>query len=100
MSAASTVTILDPRVRPPEEASPTYELGRPLDGVVVGLRLDLAWRSYFAVVDEWERLLKADGAIPKVLWTGERIGSEGETTRSDLDEWSRLIDCGVVGLGN
>jgi hypothetical protein len=35
-----------------------------------------------------------------VLWTGERVGPEGDTTRADLDEWSKLIDVGVVGLGN
>jgi hypothetical protein len=52
------------------------------------------------VVDEWEKLLRRDGAVPRVLWTGGRIDDEGETTRNDLNEWSRLIDCGVVGLGN
>ena len=44
--------------------------------------------------------LVGHGAIPKVLVTGERVGEEGECTRSDLAEWSRLyIDIGV-GLGN
>jgi hypothetical protein len=93
--------ILDPRVEFEEDAaSASYELGRAIGGVAVGLRLDRAWRSYFAVVDEWERRLAADGARPHVLWTGERVGREGERTRSDLDEWSRLVDCAVVGLGN
>jgi hypothetical protein len=31
---------------------------------------------------------------------GERIGEEGERTRNDLDDWSKLVDVGVVGLGN
>jgi hypothetical protein len=52
------------------------------------------------VVDEWKQRLAADGAKVQVLYTGERVGHEGETTRSDLDEWSRLVDCAVVGLGN
>jgi hypothetical protein len=52
------------------------------------------------VVEEWERLLRRDGAEPRLVWTGERIGDAGETTRSDLDEWSHRIDCGIVGLGN
>ena len=45
-------------------------------------------------------MLQADGAIPTLVWVGERVGAEGEQTRSDLEEWSRLVDIGVVGLGN
>jgi hypothetical protein len=102
MTDSAQAIILDPRAEPRErdEESPTYSVGGPIAGKVVGLRLDEVWRSYVAVVDEWEKLLVADGAIPKVLWVGERVGAEGERTRSDLDEWSRLIDVGVVGLGN
>jgi hypothetical protein len=56
------------------------------------------------VIDEWEQLLRADGAEPHTLWI-ER--SRDDTTkrnetelRADIEDWSRLIDCGVVGLGN
>jgi hypothetical protein len=100
-SMAGTVTILDPRVRPADDAgSPTYDVATSLHGVIVGLRLDRSWRSYMTVVEEWERMLRADGADVRVLWTGERVGDEGETTRADLEEWSKLVDAGVVGLGN
>lgn len=93
--------ILDPRVDFGEQAeSLTYDLGRTLSGVVVGLRLDRAWRSYITTVDEWKGMLVDAGARPQLLWTGERVGVEGERTRSDLEEWSRLVDCAVVGLGN
>jgi hypothetical protein len=98
---SDTITILDPRVIPPRDPeTATYDVGGPIAGKTVGLRLDQAWRSYIAIVDVWEDLLVADGAIPKLLWVGERVGSEGEKTRADLEEWSRLIDIGVVGLGN
>ena len=98
---AGFITILDPRVRPSDDAgSPTFDVATTLHGVTVGLRLDHSWRSYMTVVEEWERLLRDDGATVRVLWTGERVGSEGETTRADLDEWSNLVDAGVVGLGN
>jgi hypothetical protein len=83
-----------------EETSATWSLNRPVDGVVVGLRSDHSWRSYFAVVEVWEHLLRADGADVRVLWTGDRAGPQGEQTRADVDEWSRLVECGVVGLGN
>ena len=96
-----TMEILDPRALVDEDAtSETFSLGASLAGKVVGLRLDQSWRSYEIVLDEWQKLLVAQGAIPRVLVTGERVGDEGAQTRSDLAEWSRLIDIGVVGLGN
>ncbi|HSS09260.1 MAG TPA: hypothetical protein VLL25_05215 [Acidimicrobiales bacterium] len=92
--------ILDPTVAfEVDHESPTFDVGL-LAGKVVGLRLDRAWRSYMVVIEEWEKLLRRDMARPRVIWTGGRIGDEGETTRSDLNKWSDLIDCGVVGLGN
>jgi hypothetical protein len=95
------ITILDPTAPPgADEASPTYDLGRSLQGVRVGLRLDRSWRSYEVVLDVWQRRLREDGAIPHVLVVGERVGDEGVQTRNDLDDWSRLVDVGVVGLGN
>jgi hypothetical protein len=93
--------ILDPTVTfDDENVSATFDLDRPLAGAAVGLRLDHAWRSYMVVVEAWKQLLARDGAVPQIIWTGERVGPAGEKTRADLDEWSRLIDCGVVGLGN
>ncbi|MFM8304022.1 MAG: hypothetical protein ACKOA9_06970 [Actinomycetota bacterium] len=97
----ATTTILDPRVLPPgEPETPTWSVDGGLEGKIVGLRLDQAWRSYIAIVEEWERRFAADGARVEVWWAGERVGAEGEQTRADLDEWSRLVDIGVVGLGN
>ena len=96
-----TITILDPRVIPPRDPeTEVFSVDGPIAGKVVGLRLDHAWRSYIAIVDVWEQLLIADGAVPKFFWPGERVGAEGEKTRTDLEEWSRLVDIGVVGLGN
>ena len=86
--------------RSDEETSSTWSLDRPITGVVVGLRSDYSWRSYYAVVEVWEQMLRADGADVRVLWTGDRAGPQGEQTRADVDEWSRLLECGVVGLGN
>jgi hypothetical protein len=97
----ATMEILLPT--PPLEAdaqSTVYSLGRPLTGVRVGLRLDRSWRSYFTVVDVWTALFEARGATVHVLFTGDRAGPEAEQTRNDLEEWSRLVEVGVVGLGN
>ena len=95
------LVILDPTAAPgTDAASPTYDLGRSLRGVRVGLRLDRSWRSYETGLEVWRRRLDAVGARCEVLVVGERIGDEGEQTRDDLDDWSRLVDVGVVGLGN
>ena len=101
MDEATQVEILVPT--PPSAAddeSEKWSLDRSLDGVVVGLRSDHSWRSYFAVIDVWETMLRRDGAIVRVLWAGDRAGPQGEQTRADVEEWSRLVECGVVGLGN
>ena len=93
--------VLDPTALAEDETSAqTFDLGRSLEGVTVGLRLDRSWRSYFVVLDAWEPLLRRDGAKVERLVVGERVGAEGERTRNDLDEWARLVDCAVVGLGN
>ena len=97
----TTVEILLPT--PPadaDERSTVFNLGRAVAGATLGLRLDKSWRSYYVVVDTWTELLERDGAKVRVLWAGDRAGPEAEQTRDDVDEWSRLIEVGVVGLGN
>ena len=102
----ATWTILSP-VAPRtdvEAATDALLLARPLAGVRVGLEVDFAWICYVTVIDEWERLLTADGAVPSTFWierSRDDTSRRSETElRADIDEWSRLIDCGVVGLGN
>lgn len=86
--------------RAADERSTVYDLDRGLSDVIVGLRLDQSWRSYFTVVDVWTELFERDGATVRVLWTGDRAGPEADQTRDDVEEWSRLVQIGVVGLGN
>jgi hypothetical protein len=101
-------TILSPVAWPPEQARSDRgeerpHLGRPIAGVRVGLEVDYAWLSYYIVIDEWEKLLTADGAVPRILWV-ERNRSEPRRDptqiEAEVEEWTRLIECGVVGLGN
>jgi hypothetical protein len=83
-----------------ERGSETFDLARPVRGVHIGLRLDPAWRSYYKVVDEWTRLFEAAGAEIHVLVAGERVGPTAAQARADIDDWARLIEVGVIGLGN
>ena len=108
-TSTGTWTILSPvALAPPEPASEIkpgpFALDRPISGMHVGLRVDYVWICFLTVIDEWEQLLRADGAIPHTLWveksrTAVDRRSDAEL-RSDIDEWSRLVDCGLVGLGN
>jgi hypothetical protein len=100
-------TILSPVAKPPViETSPEggpFKLGRSISGLKVGLEIDYAWICYVTLIDEWERLLKADGAEPLTLWVERRRDDperDPNEVRAEVDEWSKLIDCGVVGLGN
>lgn len=96
-----TIEILLP-TPPPEadERSEVFDWGRSVKGAKVGLRLDRSWRSYFTVVETWDKMLTERGAEVHTLIVGDRAGPEADKTRDDLDEWSRLVDIGVVGLGN
>jgi len=42
--------------------------------------------------------------VPSTFWIERSRDDTSRRTeaelRSDIEEWSRLIDCGVVGLGN
>ena len=101
MTSGRTIEILSPvPSAAAEETSTVYDLAKPVTGVDVGLRFDASWRSYFTVVDEWEKRLVADGARVHRLLAGDRVGPGAEQTRSDIEEWSRLVEVGVVGLGN
>jgi hypothetical protein len=99
-------TILSPLAPRPTIESPSdrLTLNRSIAGLTVGLEVDYAWISYITVIDEWERLLAADGAEPRTLWI-ERSREDTMTRteaelHADIDDWSQLIACGVVGLGN
>ena len=101
-------TILSPVARPPAPApaadgAQPHSLGRSVAGVRVGLEVDYAWLCYFTIIDEWEKLLRADGAEPRTLWV-ERSRTEPardpNEVKAEVEEWAKLVECGVVGLGN
>ncbi len=89
---------------------PTAELGADtadpgpdltaLTGARVGLRVDILWRSWDWITDEWAKLLEADGATV-IIWRARgRTGDEGIQMLDELDDFSKRIDAAIVGLGN
>ena len=107
MSTDATWTIVNPISPRPEKVATSERLrvNRPIDGLNVGLEIDYAWISYSTIIDEWETLLKADGAIPHTIWV-ERSREDTRTERTeaelraDIEAWSQEVDCAFVGLGN
>ena len=94
------ITILDPTATPPEIADVDEPASGPLAGKTVGIRLDRAWMSFEWVADEWTRELRAAGAEVRSWVAGNRIGEQGERTRTELEEFASSVDLAVVGLGN
>ena len=94
------ITILDPTAPAPTiDADPGPGV-TTLGARSVGIRSDRTWRSFEWVADEWERLLAAEGASVHRWVAGNRIGDEGERTRTELASFVIGVDLAVVGLGN
>ncbi|HEY8526844.1 MAG TPA: hypothetical protein VIL48_17870 [Acidimicrobiales bacterium] len=83
----------------PRDDAPAHVLDRPIAGLRVGLRHEGSWRSWMLILDEWERFLRRDGAIPVPLQAGGRVGAEGAETAAAVAAWAAEVDCGVSGLG-
>ena len=85
------------------EQAPHREI-RPLADVRFGFQVDYAWNCYSILIDEWEKLAAAGGAKPNTLWIersrNQKTARSKDEIRNDIDDWSRLVDVGVVGLGN
>ena len=94
------ITVLDPTAPPPvDDPDPGPDAG-PLDGRVVGIRYDRAWRSFEWVIDEWAESLRSDGAEVRLWCAGNRIGEGGERTAAELATFVEDVDVAVLGLGN
>ena len=94
------VLVLDPTAPPPEVDPDPGPDAQTLRGRVVGIRYDHAWRSWLWTFDEWRPLLEAEGATLHLWRAGNRVGDEGERTRSELGDFATRVDVAVVGLGN
>ncbi|HEV3226900.1 MAG TPA: hypothetical protein VGZ52_08700 [Acidimicrobiales bacterium] len=94
------ITILDPTAPAPDiDTDPGPSLSS-LAALRVGIRSDRTWRSFEWVADEWERELVARGAIVTRWVSGNRIGDDGERTRTALEELVAANDFIISGLGN
>jgi hypothetical protein len=99
-TAPATITIRRPTApREHDTAAPTFSVDKPIGGLRVGLRTDLAWRSWAFIADDWQRRLRAEGATAVPIETGSQVGDAGSSDRAKIAAWSDDVDCGIVGLG-
>jgi hypothetical protein len=100
VTSGSTIAIRLPTTRPPEtEGAPAFTVDAPMVGKVVGLRTDLAWRSWKLIASKWGENIHAAGATTLEIETGAQVGKEGHDDRATVNEWSEKVDFGIVGLG-
>ena len=71
-----------------------------LAGKIVGLRVDIVWRSWDWIAQVWEDALVAAGADVRRWRSGARFGEEGDRLGVELAHWADEVDLAVVGLAN
>jgi hypothetical protein len=99
-SEQRTIMIRRPTAVPRDEVgAPAFTLDGPLPGRRVGLRTDLAWRSWMLIAGRWDEHLRRDGASTLAIQTAAQVGEEGADDRARVDAWSDEVDLGIVGLG-
>ncbi len=92
--------VLDPTAMSTlDNASPGPDAG-PLAGKRVGIRVDIIWRAWDWISDNWESKLREAGAEGSYWRSVGRSGEEGERQARDLNEWLKTIDIAIVGLAN
>lgn len=100
-SHSSEVTIVDPTATgTSNDISPGPDAGE-LGGRTVGFRVDVLWRSWDWVVDEWRQALAHDG-VETESWrrVQGQDGAAGDTQREEYAAFLESVDATVVGLGN
>ncbi len=97
---AGTVLVRRPTAAPAGEVSaPTFQLGRSIAGVHVGIRTDGAWRSWRLIASVWDEYLRRDGATTTLVETGGMVGQTGANDRKHIEELANVVECAIVGLG-
>ena len=57
--------------------APAFTVDESITGKRVGLRTDLAWRSWMLIASRWDEYLQRDGASTLAIQTAAQVGKEG-----------------------
>jgi hypothetical protein len=94
------VKILDPSAELDDDSpDPGPDLDS-LEGVRVGIRVDILWPSWDWVVDEWTESLEAEGASVETWRSRGRVNDEGDEVLKELEAFLGRVDACIVGLAN
>lgn len=96
----TTIVILDPRSEVAPRHAEIAGAAGPLAGKRVGLRRDNFWECWDWVTDEWETLLRRDGAEPVIWRAPVGKGKEAVDGTKDFADFLASIDVAVMGLCN
>src|SRR6476619_5135508 len=97
--SSDTIFVRKPTATPAGEVrAPTFDLGRPIAGVHVGIRTDGAWRSWRLIAQVWDEYLRRDGATTTLVETGGMVGQTGANDRKHIEELENSGECAIVGL--
>jgi hypothetical protein len=81
------------------EGAPAFVVNGPARGLLVGLRTDMAWRSWVHIAQRWAEFLERDGAGTATIQSTAQSGQKGAIDRGIVEEWAGKVDCGILGLG-
>src|SRR5579863_9255185 len=100
MMGGEMVLVLDPTLAPAADTGDSGPDVETLAGRRVGFRVDILWRSWDWVSDEWGLLARRDGAEVRFWRVRGRTGDEGDAVLKELDDFVAGVDIAVVGLAN
>jgi hypothetical protein len=97
----ASILVLDPTGRPEGgNPDPGPDAGS-VAGRVVGFRVDVLWRSWDWVADEWTVLLAGEGAkVEQFRHIQGLAGPEGAEHHAGFARFVDGLDVAIVGLGN
>jgi hypothetical protein len=94
-------SVLDPTATQDKALAPRpAEAIGDLHGKRIGVRVDIMWRSWDWVTDEWTAALNDAGASLVTWRAGVRNGHEGARMEAELADFVDEVDLAVVGLAN
>jgi hypothetical protein len=97
---SATISVRRPTAAPAGAVSaPTFQVGRSVPGLRIGIRTDRAWRSWKLIAQVWDGYLHRDGAETLLVETQSQVGLPGADDRKHIADLASAVDCAIVGLG-
>jgi Fe-S cluster biogenesis protein NfuA len=100
-AAPPSTLVLDPTGRPEGGNPDRGPDAGSIAGRTVGFRVDILWRSWDWVADEWQKCLANSGATTQMFRHIQGLaGAEGAEHHSAFAHFLSSLDVAIVGLGN